>query len=69
MGGVDSPMVTRLRMLIVLAGLPEPKVNLVIRDEYGHPVRRYDLGYEKSRTLVEYDARAITDTTVHQVPL
>ncbi|RHW27791.1 hypothetical protein D0Z08_05685 [Nocardioides immobilis] len=55
--GVDSPMETRLRMLIVLAGLPEPKVNLVIRDEYGHPVRRYDLWYEKSRTLVEYDGR------------
>jgi hypothetical protein len=29
---VDSAMETRLRMLIVLAGLPEPKVNLVVRD-------------------------------------
>lgn len=25
--GVDSPMETRLRLLIVLAGLPEPEVN------------------------------------------
>lgn len=54
---VDSPMETRLRVLIVLAGLPEPKVNLVIRDEYGHPVRRYDLWFERSRTIVEYDGR------------
>jgi hypothetical protein len=54
---VDSPMETRLRMLIVLGGLPEPKINLVVRDEAGHPVRRYDLWYEKSKTLVEYDGR------------
>jgi len=54
---VDSPMETRLRMLIVLAGLPEPKVNYVVRDEYGHPVRRYDLWFEKSRTVAEYDGR------------
>jgi very-short-patch-repair endonuclease len=54
---VDSPMETRLRMLIVLAGLPAPKVNHVVRDETGHPVRRYDLWYERSETLVEYDGR------------
>lgn len=28
--GVDSPMETRLRMLIVLAGLPEPLVNQLV---------------------------------------
>jgi len=54
---VDSPMETRLRMLIVLAGLPEPAVNRTIRDVYGQPVRRYDLSYEASKTIVEYDGR------------
>lgn len=54
---VDSPMETRLRMLIVLAGLPEPEVNLTLRDEFGVPIRRYDLSYPASRTAVEYDGR------------
>jgi hypothetical protein len=29
--GVDSPQETRIRLLLVLAGLPEPRVNLIIR--------------------------------------
>jgi hypothetical protein len=41
----------------VLAGLPEPEVNLIIRDELGAPIRRYDLLYRGSRTAVEYDGR------------
>lgn len=54
---VDSPMETRLRMLLVLAGLPEPQVNLTIRDELGEVVRRYDLSYPVVRVAVEYDGR------------
>ncbi len=59
--GVDSPMETRLRMLLVLAGLPEPEVNHLIRDETGHIVRRYDLWYAASETLVEYEGRQHAD--------
>ena len=55
--GVDSPMETRLRMLIVLAGLPEPVVNLTIRDVTGNPVRRYDLSWPTIRLIVEYDRK------------
>jgi hypothetical protein len=55
--GVDSPMETRLRMLIVLAGLPEPEVNLTIRDDLGEPIRRYDLSWPGIRVAVEYDGR------------
>lgn len=55
--GVDSPMETRSRMLIVLAGLPEPDVNPTILAEDGFTVRKYDLCYWKSRTLIEYDGR------------
>lgn len=32
---VDSPMETRVRLLIVFAGLPEPTTNLVVRDAHG----------------------------------
>ncbi|WP_344773029.1 hypothetical protein [Nocardioides panacisoli] len=54
---VDSPMETRLRMLIVLGGLPEPDVNLAIRDQDGMVLRRHDLRYRRSRTVIEYDGR------------
>lgn len=55
--GVDSPMETRLRMLIVLAGLPEPAVNFKLYDEQGHVRRRLDLSYPGIRLIVEYDGR------------
>ena len=55
--GVDSPMESRLRMLLVLAGLPEPEVNFVLRDEHGAVLRRFDLYYAGVRVLVEYDGR------------
>jgi hypothetical protein len=54
---VDSPMETRLRMLIVLAGLPEPDVNITVRTADGEPLRRYDLSYPSARVIVEYDGR------------
>lgn len=54
---VDSPMETRLRMLLVLAGLPEPAVNPTLRAHDGAPRRRYDLHYPASNTIVEYDGR------------
>jgi len=55
--GVDSPMETRLRMLIVLAGLPEPEVNLKIRAEDGEVLRMYDLSYPAVRVAVEYNGK------------
>lgn len=53
--GVDSPMETRLRLLIVLAGLPEPEVNLLVGSEVER--RKYDLSYRRSKTIIEYDGR------------
>jgi hypothetical protein len=55
--GVDSPMESRLRLLIVLAGLPEPEVNHVVRDEVGTTLLRFDLAYPALNLLVEYDGR------------
>jgi very-short-patch-repair endonuclease len=54
---VDSPMETRLRMLIVLAGLPEPRVNYKVRDAHGNVIVRFDLSYPAERLAVEYDGR------------
>ena len=50
--GVDSPMESRLRMLIVLAGLPEPEVNHRLRDEVGTTVMRVDLCYPAVKRLI-----------------
>lgn len=54
---VDSPMETRLRMLLVLAGLPEPSINVKIRAVDGEVLRRYDLSFPEARVIVEYDGR------------
>ena len=54
---VDSPMESRLRMLVVLAGLPEPTVNLILRRPDGEWERRFDMAVEKYRLLLEYDGR------------
>lgn len=55
--GVDSPMESRLRMLIVLAGLPEPTVNLIIWTADGRFELRFDLFYDAYKLVVEYDGR------------
>lgn len=55
--GVDSPMETRLRMLIVLAGLPEPEVNVTTYRSDGSWHRRFDLCYRGIKLIVEYEGR------------
>jgi hypothetical protein len=55
--GADSPTETRLRMLIVLAGLPEPEVNVVVRKDGGEWSRRFDLCYPQLKLIIEYDGR------------
>ncbi len=54
---VDSPMETRLRLLLVLAGIPEPKINLAVRNVDGEPLRRFDLSWPEVHVIVEYDGR------------
>jgi len=58
---VDSPMETRLRMLIVLAGLPEPEVNFKVTREDGSWRRRFDLSYPGIKLIIEYDGRQHAD--------
>lgn len=54
---VDSPMETKLRLLLVLAGLPEPVVNYELRDDFGAVVMRLDLSYPQLQLAIEYDGR------------
>lgn len=54
---VDSVAETRLRMLVVLAGLPEPEVCHVIRREDGSWLYRLDLCYRGLLIGIEYDGR------------
>lgn len=56
-GKVDSPMESRLRMLLVLAGIPEPEINREIRNVDGEVLRRYDLCWPGVKVIVEYDGR------------
>jgi hypothetical protein len=55
--GVDSPMETRIRLLIVLAGLPEPQVNFIVRVSGGKWRWRFDLCYPEYKLIIEYDGR------------
>lgn len=55
--GVDSPSESRLRMLIVLGGLPEPQANHVLRHQDGEWSRRLDLCYPELKLIIEYDGR------------
>lgn len=53
--GVDSPMETRIRLIIAEAGLPEPVVNARILNRYGAFIALGDMVYPDYRVLVEYD--------------
>jgi hypothetical protein len=53
--GVDSPRETKLRLLLVHAGLPEPEVNGVILGGNGEFLAFGDLVFRAYRTLAEYD--------------
>jgi len=55
--GVDSPVESRLRLLLVLAGLPEPEVGRVIRDPDGGWLAEPDLCYPRLKIAIEYDGR------------
>ncbi len=53
--GAESPRESMARFHLIAWGLPEPEVNVDIRDEDGRFLGRGDLVYEAWRVLVEYD--------------
>jgi very-short-patch-repair endonuclease len=54
-GGVRSAQESKLRLLLVGAGLPEPEVNGEISSRTGEFVAESDLVYRRERVLVEYE--------------
>lgn len=51
----ESPMETRMRMRVVLAGLPRPQAQVPILDRDGQIIGRPDLYYPEQRLGLEYD--------------
>lgn len=51
----ESPMESRLRVLLVTHGLPRPEAQWVVTDPAGEFVARLDLAYPEHRLAVEYD--------------
>jgi very-short-patch-repair endonuclease len=54
-GGAESPQETRTRLLLINAGFPRPKTQLVICNEHDDFVARIDMGWPEWRVGVQYD--------------
>lgn len=53
--GAESIPETRVRLLLIRAGLPRPQTQVPIMDDAGRVVGWADLGWKQWRTIVEYD--------------
>lgn len=53
--GVESPMETRFRLVVIDAGIPEPAVNEDVVDDAGTFLGRPDLSWPDVRIALEYD--------------
>lgn len=53
----ESPMETRLRWMLLEAGLPRPQVQTELHNEEGRFVGRADLYYPAARLVIEYDGQ------------
>lgn len=53
--GVDSAMESRVRLMIIRAGLPCPVVNIDVFDTAGRWIARPDLSYPHLKIAIEYD--------------
>lgn len=57
----ESPPETRLRLLLVLSGLPTPEVQYPLYDARGEPWVRFDLAYPEALLAIEYDGEEHDD--------
>jgi hypothetical protein len=53
--GAESPQETRLRLLLIRAGLPRPVTQIPVRNDRGKVVRRIDMGWPQWMVGAEYD--------------
>lgn len=54
-GGAESPQETKTRLLLIRGGLPCPVTQIVVRDGFGRPFARIDMGWPEYRVGVEFD--------------
>lgn len=55
--GTDSSRETRLRLVVVRAGFPEPEVNPPLVDRHGVVIAHGDLAWPRHRVVLEYEGR------------
>ena len=53
--GAESPQESRTRLLLVCSGLRKPETQIVVRDRFGYPFARIDMGWAEWRVGVEFD--------------
>jgi hypothetical protein len=54
-GGAESPQESRLRLILVGAGLPKPETQIEFFDDFGEAFIRVDMGWRQWKVAVEYD--------------
>jgi REase_MTES_1575 len=66
-GGAESPQETVARLALIDAGLPAPRTQFEVFNEYGLFVARVDMVYEDAKVGIEYDGpQHWTDPAVRQ---
>jgi hypothetical protein len=58
----ESPIETRLRLILVVAGLPRPRAQVSLHDDAGWFVGRADQCYQEQRLVIEYDGATHRDS-------
>lgn len=53
--GAQSPKETWLRLVLVRAGLPRPRTQIPVVDEFGSAFAFLDMGWDEVKVAVEYD--------------
>lgn len=53
--GSESPQETRLRLVLMRGGLPQPTTQIPVANQWGRVVRRIDMGWQQWQVGVEYD--------------
>ena len=53
--GAESPQETVARLVLIDAGLPPPKTQFNVFDEFGQFVARLDMAYDEVKVGIEYD--------------
>ncbi|MCV7399829.1 DUF559 domain-containing protein [Mycobacterium fragae] len=54
-GGAESPYETRTRLALVAGGLPRPRTQIEVRNEWGAVLARIDMGWDEWQVGVEFD--------------